>query len=447
MAGLYHFACKRRAFEARWARMIDMKLLREQPERVKEACRNKNSSVDIDRAIALDADRRKLQGDLDQLNQLRKEVAKAKDIEKGKQLKEECARVESALAAAEEELASIVSRVPNLPSDDTPIGKDESENVVLRQVGTPRAFDFEPKDHLALGIALGLIDTEKATEVAGTRFTYLKGDLVLLQNALAQLAFSVVTHEGTLRTIIDRAGLSVPSTPFTPVAPPLMIRPEVFQKMARLEPKDERYYIPSDDVFLIGSAEHTLGPIHMGETLKETQLPARYVAFTPAFRREAGSYGKDTKGILRLHQFDKVEMESFTVPEGGQAEQDLFVAIQEHLMQTLGLPYQVVMTCTGDQGDPDARHLDLETWMPGQGKYRETHSSDYMTDYQARRLATKVKRADGTNQFVHMNDATAFAVGRTIIAILENYQQADGSVTVPEALVAYVGKDTVTAHA
>lgn len=423
--------------------MIDLNLLRENPDLFKAACASKNSKVDIDRLVLLDSERRRVQQELDGVNAERKEAGKNRDVEKGKALKDAAALLEAETAKIEEEFRPLVYAVPNLPSSDTPVGKDDSENVVLRQWGTKRDFAFEPKDHMALGEGLGIIDTEKATEVAGTRFAYLKGDLVLMQYALQQLAFSVVTHEATLKTIIERAGLSVPSTPFVPVAPPLMIRPDVFLKMARLEPKDERYYLPADDLFLIGSAEHTLGPIHMGETLKESQLPARYVAFTPAFRREAGSYGKDTKGILRLHQFDKVEMESFSAPESGQAEQDLFVAIQEHLMQALGIPYQVVMTCTGDQGDPDARHLDIESWMPGQSKYRETHSSDYMTDYQTRRLGTKVKRADGTTQFVHTNDATAFAVGRTMIAILENYQEADGSIRVPEALAPLMGKDVM----
>ena len=423
--------------------MIDLKILREQTEQVKTACRNKNSDVDIDRIVSLDADRRKLQGELDALNAARKEAAQAKDIEKGKALKEQAVGLEAELSRVEGEVNALLLRVPNLPSDDTPVGKDDSENVVLRKWGEPRAFGFEPKDHMALGTALGIIDSEKAAEVSGARLTYLKGDLVLMQMALANFVFSVLTHEGTLKTIIEKAGLPVPSTPFVPVVPPLMIRPEVFQRMARLEPRDERYHIPSDDAFLIGSAEHPLGPLHMDETLQEAELPRRYVAFTPAFRREAGSYGKDTKGILRLHQFDKVEMESFALPEAGIAEQDFFVAIQEHLMQALGLPYQVVMTCTGDQGDPDARHLDIETWMPGEGKYRETHSADYMTDFQARRLATKVRRADGGNQFVHMNDATAVAMGRTMIAILENYQEADGSIRVPEVLVPLMGKDVI----
>jgi seryl-tRNA synthetase len=222
-----------------------------------------------------------------------------------------------------------------------------------------------------------------------------------------------------------------------------MIRPEVFQRMARLEPKEERYYIPSDDIYLIGSAEHTLGPLHMDETIQEDRLPIRYLGFSTAFRREAGSYGKDTRGILRVHQFDKLEMESFVSPEEGFAEQDFFVAIQEYLVHSLGLPYQVVAICTGDMGNPDVRQFDIEMWIPSQGKYRETHTSDYMGDYQARRLATKMKRKDGKTEFVHMNDATAFAIGRTLIAIMENYQTADGKIMVPEVLQKYVGKKVI----
>ena len=425
--------------------MIDVKILREQPERVKKACQDKNVSVDIDRAVELEMLRRQLQGHIDQINQERKQAAQAKDIEQGKRLKEQSTQLADQFSQVDAEFAVLMHCVPNIPTDDTPIGKDESENVVLRQWGTKPQFVFEPKDHLTLGTALGIIDSEKAAQVVGTRFTYLKGDAVLLQFALAQFAFSVLTNESLLQPIINQAGLSVSSRPFIPVVPPLMIRPDVFEKMARLEPQNERYYIPSDDVFLIGSAEHTLGPLHMDETFQEKELPARYMAFTPAFRREAGSYGKDTKGILRLHQFDKVEMESFSTSDQGQNEQAFFVAIQEYLMQQLGLPYQVVMTCTGDQGDPDARHVDIETWMPGQSQYRETHSSDYMTDYQARRLATKVKRENGSTEFVHMNDATVFAIGRTLIAILENDQEEDGTIRVPTVLRPWIGKDRIGA--
>ncbi len=423
--------------------MIDLTLLRERPDYLKEVCRVKNAAVDIDAAVALDAKRRDLAGKLDDVNRARNEAAKAKNIEEGKRLKGEGAALEAELAAVEAELNPLLLRIPNPPSEDTPVGKDDSENVVLRKVGEPKAFAFTPKEHWELGEALGLIDAKRGADVAGARFSYLKGDLVLLQNALVQFTLSILTSGETLRRIAEGAGLDVSHKPFVPVSPPLMIRPEVFQKMARLEPKDERYYIPSDDVYLIGSAEHTLGPLHMGETLKAADLPLRYTAFTSAFRREAGTYGKDMKGIIRLHQFEKMEMESFAAPDQGQAEQDFLVAIQEYLTAQLGLPYQVVMTCTGDQGDPDARHLDLETWMPGQGKYRETHSADYMTDYQSRRLGIRVKGEDGKAVLAHTNDATAFA-GRTLVAIMENYQNEDGTISVPEVLRPWMmGRDVM----
>jgi len=220
-----------------------------------------------------------------------------------------------------------------------------------------------------------------------------------------------------------------------------MIKPDVYTKMARLSPEDktERYYIPSDDIYLVGSAEHTLGPIHIDQIIPEADLPIRYVAFSTAFRREAGSYGKDTRGILRVHQFDKIEMESFSKPEDSVLEQNFFVAIQEYLVKSLEIPYQVVSICTGDMGKPDARQIDIECWIPSQKKYRETHTSDLMTDYQARRLNTKLKRRDGKIEFVHMNDATAFAIGRILVAILENYQQKDGSIKVPKVLQKYCG--------
>jgi seryl-tRNA synthetase len=224
-----------------------------------------------------------------------------------------------------------------------------------------------------------------------------------------------------------------------------MIKPEIFRRMARLSDadKDERYYLQQDDAFLIGSAEHTLGPIHVDSTLTENQLPLRYIGFSTSFRREAGSYGKDTGGLFRVHQFDKLEMESFTVPEDSHTEQDFIVAVQEYLVHSLGIPYQLIAICTGDMGKPDARQLDINSWLPGQNKYRETHTSDLMTDYQARRLETKVKRKTGETQYAHMNDATAIAIGRFIIAILENYQQADGSVKIPEVLVPFMGKTEI----
>ncbi|MFA6018297.1 MAG: serine--tRNA ligase [Patescibacteria group bacterium] len=426
--------------------MIDIKILREHGDLVKRACEQKNVVLDIDAIFELDQRERLLTTELDEMNRQRNEAAKAKDIEAGKKLKAEGAILENELAMIRAELDPLLLKVPNLPTSDTPVGKSEDENVVLRQVGIKPSFSFTPKEHSEIGEALGIIDTRRGTDVAGTRFAYLMGDLVLLQNAMYQFALSILTNEATLSSIIAHANLTVSAKAFVPVAPPLFIRPDVFQKMARIEPRDERYHIVSDDLYLIGSAEHTLGPLHMNEIVKEADLPMRYCAFTSAFRREAGSYGKDMKGIIRLHQFDKMEMESFTVAEDGLAEQNFLVAIQEYITAQLGLAYQVVFCCTGDQGDPDARHIDIETWMPGQDKYRETHSADYMTDYQARRLDTKVKRESGKNELVHTNDATAFA-GRTLVAVLENYQNEDGSVTIPEVLCPFMnGKDRIIAR-
>jgi seryl-tRNA synthetase len=425
--------------------MLDIKFIRENPDIVKQAIINKKAKADVDRLLLVDSKRRKLIADIEALNQERGIAAKSKDIERGKLVKENLVSFENEFKAVEAEFSELMYQIPNIPSDDTPIGKDEDENKVIRQVGEAPQFDFQPKEHWQLGEELGVIDTETATAVSGTRFVYLKGDLALMEFALIQFVMQILTSRETLQSIIDKAELTVPATPFIPIVPPVMIRPEVYARMGRLEPRDERYHIPSDDIYLIGSAEHTLGPIHMDKTLAEKELPIRYIGFSTAFRREAGSYGKDMKGILRLHQFDKLEMESFNLPELSIEEQDFFVAIQEHIMSELGLPYQIVIACTGDMGDPDARHIDLETWMPGQGKYRETHSADLMTDYQARRLNIKVKRESGKNEIVHMNDATAAAIGRTLIAIMENYQHADGSIRVPEVLKPFMfGIETIT---
>jgi len=282
-----------------------------------------------------------------------------------------------------------------------------------------------------LGESLGVIDVETAGKVSGPRFTYLKGDLALMEFALVQFALNKLSQKG-----------------FVPVVPPVMIKPEIYIKMARLDPgqEEERYFMPNDDLYLIGSAEHTLGPLHMDEIINQNDLPKRYVGFSTCFRREAGSYGKDTRGILRVHQFDKVEMESFTTAADGAQEQELMVSIQEELMQELGLPYHVVIVCTGDMGGPDARQYDIETWIPSENKYRETHSADYMTDYQSRRLNTRAKLSDGKVELVHMNDATVLAVGRTLIAIMENYQNADGTITIPEVLRPIMGKDKITSR-
>jgi seryl-tRNA synthetase len=414
--------------------MLDIKFIRENPEVVRQAIINKKSAVNIDQLLILDGERRKLQASIEALNKEKNEAAQARDIERGKLVRENLSKLEDEFRDVDHQFIELMQRVPNIPSDDTPIGQSEDQNVVIKTVGETPQFSFKPKEHWEIGQALGIIDNEKASEISGSRFTYLKGDLALMQFALVQYVFGLLTREESLKKIISEAGLDVLSKPFKAVVPPVFIKPEVYQRMGRLEPREERYHIPSDDLYLIGSAEHTLGPLHMDESIPESQLPIRYIGYSTAFRREAGSYGKDMKGILRLHQFDKLEMESFSTPEQSRSEQDLFVAIQEHIMNSLGIPYQLVLKCTADMGDPDYRAIDLESWMPGQNRYRETHTSDLMTDYQSRRLNIKVKRVDGKSELVHMNDATASAIGRTLIAIMENYQQEDGTIKVPEVL-------------
>lgn len=426
--------------------MLDIQYIRDNINEVKKATKDKNLDPGlVDKLLKLDTKRLALLRDIEDLRAQRNIAAKQRDIETGKKVKNKLQDLEPSYAEIDEKYNKILWKIPNLVSDDTPIGRDENENKVLRKWGEPVDFKFKVKDHLELGNNLDIIDTETASKVTGARFNYLKGEAVLLQNALYQFAISVLTDETVLKKIANKVEKGYSSKAFIPVIPPLFINPEVYGKMARLseDTEIERYSIPRDNQYLIGSAEHTLGPMHIDQTLNEGSLPLRYFSLTPAFRREAGSYGKDTRGILRQHQFDKVEMESFTTPENGLKEQNFFVAIQEHLMQNLEIPYQVVAICTGDMGGPDYRQIDIECWMPGQGKYRETHTSDYMTDYQSRRLQTRVRLNKGENVFVHMNDATAFAMGRVIIAILENYQQKDGSIKIPEVLKPFMKNKNV----
>ena len=418
--------------------MIDIGIIREDPKAMKKIADDKKVAVDIDRLLELDEERRKLQGVLDAKRQEKNEIAAKAGggkpdvsvIEEGLRVKKEIQEAEAELAPVQSEFISILEKVPNIPTEDTPRGKTEDDNEILRTVGEKPSFDFDPKEHWELGKSLDVIDNERAAKVSGSRFTYLKGELAFVQFALVQFAFHVTTDEGLLKEIIDGAGLDVPTTPFIPVIPPVLVKRDTMKRMARIDPEDERYHIEKDDMFLVGSSEHSIGSMHMDESL---DAPIRYIGYSSAFRREAGSHGKDVKGILRLHQFDKVEMESFSAGSNGLGEHMLFVAIQEYIMQALGLPYQVVLKCTADMGTPNARAVDIETWMPGQDTYRETHTADYMTDYQSRRLRTKLQ-----GEYAHMNDATVVAVGRTIIAIMENYQEADGSIRMPEVLHSYL---------
>lgn len=425
--------------------MLDIKFIKENREIVEAAIKNKHTEpVNLDHLLSLYDERKKLRTELDNVNAARNVAAKKKNVEEGKRLKERSGTLEQSIQQLEKEYVALLLKIPNVPSADTPVGHDESANKIIRTWGELPKFDFTPKAHWDLGVDLGIIDSEKAAEVSGARFTYLKGDLVRMQFALLQFAMRTLADTTTLQSIADKAGAKVTVTPFVPILPPVMMKTAVMNRMARLHPMDERYVFEKDDLVLVGSAEHTIGPLHMDEVILEAQLPVRYVGYSTAFRREAGAAGKDTRGILRQHQFDKIELETFVLPEHSMDEQNFIVGIQEYLMQSLNLPYQVILKCTYDQGAPNHRGIDIETWMPGQGTYRETHTSDLMTSYQARRLNTRVKRADGSIEPIHMNDATVFAMGRTMIAIMENYQQPDGSIRVPKVLEEYVGASRIT---
>ncbi|MDD5251245.1 MAG: serine--tRNA ligase [Patescibacteria group bacterium] len=417
--------------------MIDIKLIRENPEAVKAGCRAKNADVDIDAVIRLDAERRELiqksEGLKAQQNRESEEVAKAAPAERAakiealKKIKDEFRALEARLDATSAELDKLLRLIPNLPRPDVKVGKDDSENFVISTFMEPTKFDFDPKDYMTLGEKLGIIDVERAGKVSGARFGFLLREGALLEFALVQYAMKTLLPEG-----------------FAPVVPPVMINEKAMGGMGYLDRgRDEIYHLAEDNLFLVGTSEQVIGAMHMDEIMNEVDLPLRYVGFSSCFRREAGSYGKDVRGILRVHQFDKLEMFSFTTPEVSDKEHEFLRSMEERLLQGLKLPHHVLGICSGDLGDPAARKWDLETWIPSQNTYRETHSTSTCTDYQARRLNIRLRRKDGTVEILHTLNGTAFAIGRTIIAILENYQQADGSIRVPEALQPYMNGITV----
>lgn len=425
--------------------MLDIRFIRDNAEAVRENARRKGFEVNIDELLRLDSSRRELQQATDSLRETRNEIASRMKgskpseelIAEGKRLKDELAEKETTVKETEKAFNDLLKQVPNMALADVPVGASEDENVVAKEVGEPPQFGFAPKNHAELAEARGWLDKERAAKVAGSRFAYVKGDLALLWFALLNFAFSVLTNEETLKKIIADNNLSVSSKPFIPVLPPAVARTETYDATARLNKEEQTYKLADDDLWLNASAEHTMAPMYLGEVLAEEQLPIRYIGYTTAFRREAGTYGKDMEGIFRLHQFNKLEMESFTTAETSLDEHLFMVAIQEYLMLQLQLPYRVVLKCTADIGGPNARGIDIDTWLPGQGRYRETHTADLITDYQARRMNTRIRRASGL-EFAHTNDATVFSE-RPMIAILENYQQADGSVRIPEVLRPYMG--------
>jgi len=406
--------------------MIDINLLRNDVEKFKKATANKlMDPAIVDMALQLDEQWRKILSEVEELRAQKNKAAKEKDVEAGKKVKGELKKAEEDLKKLEEERITALNKIPNPAAPDVKVGKNDKENEIVRKWGEPTKFDFKPLDHLDIGEKLDIIDVKRASKVSGARFGYLKGDAVLLEFALANYAFEILTARG-----------------FIPVVPPVLIKQEMMGKMGYLENDGikDMYAFDEDGLVLVGTSEQSIGPLHAGEVLPK--LPVRYAGFSSCFRREAGSYGLDTKGILRVHQFDKVEMFVFTDSESSDKEHEYLLGLEEKIFQGLGIPYQITKMCTGDVGMPFTRKYDLNAWMPAQDTYREVTSTSNATDFQSRRLDIKYSNK-GKLEYVHMLNGTAIAIGRTIIAILENYQQKDGSVKVPKVLQKWMGKEII----
>ncbi len=417
--------------------MIDVRLLREDPESVIAALERRGiGRDDVEHVIELDQRWREVTTEVEGLraehNARSKAIATASDEERPG-LIESAAELKQPLEVAEEEQAQVVEErdellasIPNLPHPEAPDGVTEDDAAELRREGKRPAFDYEPRDHVELLQPADAVDLERAAKVSGARFFYLKGEGALLEWALVRYALDIAQEHDHL-----------------PVIPPVLVRDDAMYGTGFL-PTDEQQIFRTDerdDLYLVGTSEVALAGLHMDEILDE--LPIRYVGFSTCFRREAGSYGKDTRGIFRVHQFDKVELFSFVEPEGSSDEHDRILAIEEQVMRGLELHYRVVDIAVGDLGASAARKYDIEAWLPGQQAYRELTSCSNTTDYQARRLRTRYRTEGGGTELVHTLNGTAIAVPRTIIAIVEQHQRQDGSVAVPEALQPYLGREVL----
>src|SRR6266487_4301051 len=413
--------------------MLDIKLIREDPEPFRKALARRDLAKRVDELLEADERRRELTKRVEELraeqNRASKAIGGAQGDEKQRLIQEvakvsaELKELEPQLAEAETALSLLLAATPNLPHPSSPDGfTDEDAVEIRRNHDAPPAFDFEPKDHAELGAALGVLDVERGARTSGSRFVYLMSDIVFVQFALMRSAMDILAGKG-----------------FIPVIPPVLVRDEAMYGTGFL-PTDavNIYRTAEDDLYLVGTAEVPLAALHLGEVLDEADLPVRYAGYSTCFRREAGTYGKDTGGMFRVHQFDKVEMFSFTTPETSWDEHEYLVSVEEEVLGKLEIPYRVVNIAAGDLGGAAAKKYDIEVWLPGQQRYRELTSCSNTTDYQARRMQTRVRRSDGTLETLHTLNGTATAIGRTLIAILENHQQADGSVLVPEHLWQYL---------
>jgi seryl-tRNA synthetase len=423
----------------------DVSLLRTNPESLAEGFARRSLDVDLEALAGLDERRRAVRASAEEIRARQKDAGKAIAQLQGDEKQTAIAdtaelaeQYKELLVEADQldaEFEAIWVPLPNPPHESVPVGATDADNVEIKTWGTPRVFDFEPADHVDLGERLGLLDVERAAKVSGSRFAYLKGQAVMLEFALVQWALTRLSAEG-----------------FTPVVPPVLVRESALFGTGFLPgARDQAYAVgvhdgnslESDDLFLAATAEIPLASMYADEILDAADLPMRFAGFSTCFRREAGTYGKDTRGIFRVHQFDKVEMFSFAHPDSSWDEHDYLLSMEERLVQELELPYRVVNVCTGDLGDPAAKKYDIEAWFPGQDAFREITSCSNTTDYQARRLKIRYRDGDGPTAMAHTLNGTAVAIGRTLIALLENHQQADGSIHIPEALQSFLGTDRI----
>lgn len=418
--------------------MLDIKWIRENPETLDKALEKRGAGPLSSELIALDEKRRehvgKVQAAQERRNAASKDIGKAmaaKDAETADKLKVEVAELKNFLSAAEDEerrlvkeLTDALSSLPNIPLDDVPLGKDEADNVEIRRVGEKPVFSFEPKEHYELGEALGLMDFERAAKLSGARFTVLKGALARLERALGQFMLDLHTGEHG----------------YTETMPPLMVRDEAVYGTGQLPKFSEDLFRTTDGRWLIPTAEVPLTNLVADEIVDVKSLPQRYTALTPCFRSEAGSAGRDTRGMLRQHQFLKVEMVSITDADSALAEHERMTACAEEVLKRLGLPFRTVVLCTGDMGFGAQKTYDIEVWVPGQNTYREISSCSVCGDFQGRRMNARYRpEGEKSTRFVHTLNGSGVAVGRALIAVMENYQEEDGSIRIPEALQPYMG--------
>jgi len=422
--------------------MLDLKFLRENLEEVEKRLKTRGGDIDLSGFKELDAKRRRLLTETETLkarrNAVSEEIGKLKREKKDAsalvaEMQEEGAKLkalDTEAAAVEEEMNAFLLNVPNIPHASVPVGRDSNDNPVVRSWGQPKKFDFSPKDHTEIGEGLGILDFERAGKISGARFSLLMGQGALLERALINFMLDVhTTAHG-----------------YTEVLPPFMVKGTAMMGTGQLPKfKEDLFKIEGWDHYLIPTAEVPVTNIHNDEIIEEERLPICYAAYTPCFRSEAGSYGKDVKGLIRQHQFNKVEMVRFSSPDTSYDELEKLTNNAEEILKRLNLPYRVVLLCTGDMGFSSAKTYDIEVWLPGQGKYREISSCSNFEDFQARRANIRMRPKGGKPRFLHTLNGSGLAVGRTLVAILENYQQEDASVVVPEALRPYMrGLEKIT---